>query len=82
MAWCLWWRISAAGLRLHAVMREKWRAAVGPAARVGGGGGYAPALPYIGGWVASLSPPPSPRPAAKGGRSGGQVFPLLLEGLP
>jgi hypothetical protein len=29
--------------------RERWRAAIGPAARVGRGGGCAPALPYIGG---------------------------------
>jgi hypothetical protein len=36
--------------------REMWRAAVGPAARVGREEGCAPALPYIGGWAASLVP--------------------------
>jgi hypothetical protein len=46
--------------------REMWRAAVGPAARVGRGGGFAPALPYIGGWAASLAPPPSPRAGGQG----------------
>src|SRR3954464_9080194 len=30
---------------------------------------------YIEGWVPALTPPPSPRPAAKGGRSGGQGNP-------
>jgi hypothetical protein len=52
--------------------REMWRAAVGPAARVGREGGCAPAIPYIGGWAASLAPPPSPRAAAKGGGVGGK----------
>jgi hypothetical protein len=41
--------------------RERWRAAIQPAARVGCRGGCAPAPPYIGGWAASLAPPPSPR---------------------
>jgi hypothetical protein len=35
-----------------------------PVARVGREGGCSPALPYIGGWAASLAPPPSPRAAA------------------
>jgi hypothetical protein len=39
--------------------REKWRGSNWPAARVGRERGCAPALPYIGGWVASLAPPPS-----------------------
>jgi hypothetical protein len=55
--------------------REKWRAAVRPAARVGRGGGYTSSLPYIGGWAASLAPPPSPRAAAKGGGVGGKFPP-------
>jgi hypothetical protein len=62
--------------------REKWRATVRPAARVGREGGCAPALPYIGSWAASLAPPPRLRPAAKGGGVGGASFPLLLEHLP
>jgi hypothetical protein len=57
---------------------EKWRAAIEPAARVGGGGGCAPALPYIGGWAASLVPPPSPRAGGQG-VEWGQVFPFPLE---
>jgi hypothetical protein len=55
--------------------KEKLRAAVRPAARVGRGGGYGPALPYIGGWAASLAPPPSPRAVAKGGGVGGKFPP-------
>jgi hypothetical protein len=39
--------------------REKWRAAVRPAARVGRERGCAPALTYIGGWAATLATPPS-----------------------
>jgi hypothetical protein len=39
--------------------REKWRGNNWPAARVGRERGCAPVLPYIGGWAASLAPPPS-----------------------
>jgi hypothetical protein len=55
---------------------EKWRAAVGPAARVGRGGG-SPALPYIGGWAASLAPPPSPRAGGQGEEWGASFPPSL-----
>jgi hypothetical protein len=57
--------------------REKWRAAIGPTARVGRRGGCAPALPYIGGWAASLAPPPSPR-ADDQGEEWGASFPYSL----
>jgi hypothetical protein len=59
--------------------RWKWRAAIGPAARVGRGGGCAPALPYIGGWAASLAPPPSPRDGGQRGGVGGKFPPFPLE---
>jgi hypothetical protein len=58
-AWCLWWRVSAAGLRLRAVARERevegssWPAA---RVRVGVVGGCTPAPLYIGVWPASLAP--------------------------
>jgi hypothetical protein len=55
--------------------RGKWSSSNRPAARVGRGGGCAPALPYIGGWVASLGPPPSPRAAAKEGGVGASFSP-------
>src|SRR3954466_9400959 len=40
-AWCIWWRISAAGLRLQTVGRERGRAAgqLGLEGKVCGGGG-------------------------------------------
>src|SRR3954469_1019121 len=71
-AQCNWWRVSAAGLRLHAVGRERERRAAG---RLGlrrrCGGVVRPSPIYIEGWSPALTPPPSPSPAAKGGRSGG-----------
>jgi hypothetical protein len=63
--------------------REKWRAAVRPAARVGEERSCAPALPYIGGWAASLAPPPSLRAGGQGVEwGGGQVFPLPSRTFP
>ena len=59
----------------HSRERERWRAAVQPAARVGGGEGCAPAPPYMGGWPANLAPPPSPRAAAQGEGVGGKFPP-------
>src|SRR4051812_16354229 len=44
------------------------------------GGVVHPSPLYIEGWAPTLTPPPSPRPAAKRGRSGGQGNPPLLEG--
>src|SRR3954465_10663031 len=48
----------------------------GAAGRLGvegrGGGVVRPSPLSIEGWAPALTPPPSPRPAAKGGRSGGQ----------
>jgi hypothetical protein len=55
--------------------REKWRAAVRPAARVGRERGCAPALSYIGGWVATLAPPPSLGWRPKGEEWGGKFSP-------
>jgi hypothetical protein len=55
--------------------RGKWRSSNRLAARVGRGGGCALALPYIGGWAASLAHPPSLRAAAKGGGVGGKFPP-------
>jgi hypothetical protein len=55
--------------------RERLEGSSWPAARVGVVGGCAPTPPYIGGWPASLTPPPSPRAAAQEGRVGGK-FPL------
>src|SRR3954463_15786130 len=64
-AWCKWWRVSTAGLRLHAVGRERERRATG---RLGLRrrcvGGVRPSPLYIEGWALALTPPPSPRPAA------------------
>jgi hypothetical protein len=59
--------------------REKWRGSNWPAARVGRERGCAPALPYIGGWAASLAPPPSPRAGGQRGGVGGKFPPFLLE---
>src|SRR3954466_6215614 len=66
-AWCMWWRVSAAGLRLHAVGRERerrgsradrvWRRCVGRGR---------PSPLYIEGRRPALAPPPSLGPAAKG----------------
>src|SRR3954462_11509639 len=70
---CKWWRVSAAGLRLHAVGRERERRAAGGRGLRGRGGGWCPPRPlYIEGWEATLAPPPSQgrRPRRK---SGGQV---------
>jgi hypothetical protein len=39
--------------------REKWRGSNWPVARVKREGGCTLALPYVGGWAASLAPPPS-----------------------
>jgi hypothetical protein len=50
--------------------RETCRVAVGPAARVGEGEAVPQPSLYIGGWAASLAPPPSPRPTAKVGGVG------------
>src|SRR3954468_5839488 len=65
---CNWWRVSAAGLRLHAVGRERdlegSRAARVWRRRVGRG---RPSPLYIEGGRPALSPPPSLGPAAKGG---------------
>src|SRR3954470_200371 len=62
---CKWWRVSAAGLRLHAVGRERERRAAG---RLGFGGGvYGRGRPiplYIEGGAAS--PCPSSKPWAGG----------------
>src|SRR3954465_4247994 len=59
---CKWWRVSAAGLRLHAVGRERERRAAG---RLGlrrrcvcVGGVVLPSPLYIEGWVPALTPPP------------------------
>src|SRR3954470_13586662 len=57
---CKWWRVSAAGLRLRAVWRERERKAAG---RLGLeeevlGGGCAPSPLYIEGWAPALAPPP------------------------
>ena len=61
----LWWRVSTAGLRLRAVGREREVEGSRTAARVGVVGvGVLPYTPYIGGWPAPLTPPPSPRVAA------------------
>jgi hypothetical protein len=46
-----------------------------PVARVGREGGCAPAPPYIGGWPATLTPPPSSRAVAQEGRVGGKFPP-------
>src|SRR4051812_20382921 len=81
-AWCNWWRVSAAGLRLRAVGRERdlegsraarvWRRCVGRGR---------PSPLYIEGGRPALAPPPSLGPAAKGGGVGGKDSPLLLEAL-
>src|SRR4051812_47304534 len=73
---CKWWRVSAAGLRLHAVGRERERREAGRLGleeEVCGEGAPQPSL--YRGVGASPSPSPKPRSAAKGGRSGGQVIP-------
>jgi hypothetical protein len=59
--------------------REKWRDSNWLAARVGRARGCTPDLPYIGGWAASLDPPPRPRAGGQRGGVGGQVPPFLLE---
>src|SRR3954471_13300312 len=81
MARCKWWRISAAGLRLHAVGRERERRAAGRLGLRGRCGGVVRPSPlYIEGWAPALTPPPSPRPAAKeGGVGGKETPPPLLE---
>jgi hypothetical protein len=56
--------------------REKWRAAVRLAARVGRERGCTPSLPYIGGWAASLAPPPSLGRRPKGEEWGASSPPL------
>jgi hypothetical protein len=50
-----------------------------PAARVGEERGCALALPYIGGWAASLAPPPSLRAGGQGVEWGGKFSPFPLE---
>jgi hypothetical protein len=55
--------------------REKWRGSNWPAARVVREGRCALALPYIGGWAASLAPPPSLGRRPKG-EEWGSSFPL------
>src|SRR3954463_12596987 len=60
-AWCIWWRISAAGLRLQTVGRERGKLArrlgFGGEVCVGGEGAHHPSI-YRGGRPA-LAPPPS-----------------------
>jgi hypothetical protein len=55
--------------------RERLEGSSWPAARVGREGGCAPTPPYIGGWPATLTPPPSPRAAAQEGRVGASFPP-------
>src|SRR3954470_1959919 len=77
---CMWWRVSAAGLCLHAVGRERERRAAGRLGfrrRCVGRGRPSPL--YIEGGRPALAPLPSLGPAAKGGRSGGQGLSPLLE---
>ena len=76
MARCKWWRVSAAGLRLHVVGRERERRG-SRAARVEEEvwGVVCPSPLYIEGWAPALTPPPSPRPAAKEGGVGGKFPP-------
>jgi hypothetical protein len=62
--------------------RAKWRGSNWLAARVGRERGCAPALPYIGGWAASLAPPPSPRAGGQRGGVGGQVSSLPSRRIP
>jgi hypothetical protein len=64
---------SASPTRSHE--KERLEGSSWPAARVRGEGGRAPAPPYIGGWPATLTPPPSPRAAAKR-EEWGESFPL------
>src|SRR3954470_22852386 len=78
-AWCMWWRVSAAGLRLHAVGRGRERRAAGRLGLRGRCGGWcAPSPLYIEEWAPTLAPPPSlgrrPRREEWGASS-----PLLLE---
>src|SRR3954465_9530508 len=57
---CKWWRVSAAGLRLRAVGRERERRAAGRLGLDEVWEGYAPSPLYIEGWAASPCPSPSP----------------------
>src|SRR3954468_7341306 len=57
---CKWWRVSAAGLRLHAVGRERERRAAGRLGLEEEVWGWCAPIPlYIEGWVPTLAPPPS-----------------------
>src|SRR4051812_29940498 len=72
-----WWRVSAAGLRLRAVGREReiWRAA---GRRLGFKEGWeeGPPLPYLyRGLSGPLAPPPSPRAGGHKGGVGGKSSP-------
>jgi hypothetical protein len=80
-AWCLWWRVSAAGLRLRTVAREREvEGSSWPAARVGVGGA-APQPPLYGGLAGCLGPSSKPLGWRLGGRVGGKSSPPpLLEG--
>src|SRR4051812_24634448 len=76
---CMWWRVSAAGLRLHAVGREREEGSRAAGVRRRCVGRVRPSPLYIEGGRPALSPPPSLGPSAKGGRSGGQGLSPLLE---
>src|SRR4051812_44092595 len=80
---CKWWRVSAAGLRLRAVGRERERRAAG---RLGlgrrCGGRVRPSPLYKEGGAPALAPPPSPRPAAKEGGVGASFPPPLSRSFP
>src|SRR3954462_6203409 len=73
---CIWGRISAAGLRLQTVGRERGRSAgrLGLEGKVWGVGRPQPSL-YRGGGAA-LAPPPSPNRRPQRIRSGGKETPL------
>src|SRR3954463_413897 len=74
-AWCIWWRISAAGLRLQTVGRERGRSAgrLGLEGKVWGVVRPHPSL--YRGVGRSPSPSPKPKPAAPRRKSGGQGNP-------
>jgi hypothetical protein len=82
-AWCLWWRVSAAGLRLRTVARERsggqqFSRRLGLEVE-----GAAPLPPLI--WGAGRLPWPllqATRAAARGEEWGASLPPPLLEGSP
>jgi hypothetical protein len=79
-AWCLWWRISTAGLHLREVAREgSGEAAIGWRLGLGERVELRPSPPLYRRLGGQLGPSSKPRAAAQGGGVWGKFSPLLLE---